>query len=45
MSGNVVKAITYATQFANFCEKLNIQGDLTPLELESLYLYAVKKWI
>lgn len=42
MSGNVVKAITYATQFANFCEKLNIQGDLTPLELESLYLYAVK---
>ena len=42
MSGNVVKAIAYATQFANFCEKLNIQGDLTPLELESLYLYAVK---
>lgn len=42
MSGNVVKAITYATQFSNFCEKLNIRGELSNLELETLYLYAVK---
>lgn len=42
MSGNVVKTVTYATQFASFCEKLNIRGELSNPELEALYLYAVK---
>ena len=40
MSVNTFKTFTSATQFVDFCEKLDIQGNLYDSDLETLYSYA-----
>ena len=40
MSINVFRTITSATQFVDFCKKLDIQGNLYDSDLEALYSYA-----
>lgn len=40
MSINVFRTITSATQFADFCKKLGIHGNLFDSDLETLYSYA-----
>lgn len=40
MSINVFRTITSATQFVDFCKKLDIQGNLYDSDLETLYSYA-----
>lgn len=40
MSVNVFKTITSATQFVDFCKKLDIRGNLYDSDLEALYSYA-----
>lgn len=42
MSINVFRTITSATQFVDFCKKLDIQGNLYDSDLETLYSYAEK---
>lgn len=42
MSINVFRTITSATQFVDFCKKLDIQGNLYDSDLEALYSYAEK---
>lgn len=40
MSVNTFKTFTSATQFVDFCKKLDIQSSLSDLDLETLYSYA-----
>lgn len=40
MSINVFRTITSATQFADFCKTLDINGNLFDSDLETLYSYA-----
>ena len=40
MSVNTFKTFTSATQFVDFCKKLDIRGGLSDSDLETLYSYA-----